>query len=456
MAKKQKTVYVCQSCGYESPKWMGQCVCGSWNTMVEEILVDKDKYKKSPTITNSSKPQPINKIQSGVYQRIDTHITELNRVLGGGLVKGSLTLISGEPGIGKSTLLLQVAKMIATNHGRVLYISGEESEEQIKMRAERLNALAESLLVVSETNMDIIEGYISELSPTFIIVDSIQTLYKPELSSAPGSVTQVRECANNLMRIGKSNHIPIFIVAHVNKTGELAGPKILEHLVDTVVHFDGERNQEFRVLRGLKNRFGTTSELGVFEMKEEGLIEVQNPSEIFLEGLTKSTEGAMVIVSLEGTRPILVEIQALVAQSNLGFPRRTSVGVDLNRLHLILAVLEKKAGILLSNQDIYVNVVGGLKPEGTSLDLGLALAIYSSMRGLPIPTTDTIAIGELGLTGELRPVLNTEKMVREAAKMGFKNCILPDRSLKKIRAPKSIKLVGAATIREAIDILFFN
>ena len=456
MAKKQKTVFVCQSCGYESPKWVGQCICGAWNAMVEEKVVEQDQYKKSPTITNSARPQSINQIQTGVHQRIDTHMPELNRVLGGGLVKGSLTLISGEPGIGKSTLLLQVARLIAEKYGRVLYISGEESEEQIKMRAERLNALAEELMVVSETNMDVIEKYIAELQPVFIIVDSIQTLYKPELSSAPGSVSQVRECANNLMRVGKTNNIPIFIVAHVTKTGELAGPKILEHLVDTVIHFDGERNQEFRVLRALKNRFGTTSELGVFEMKEEGLVEVQNPSEIFLEGLTPDTEGAMVIVSLEGTRPLLVEIQALVAPSNLGFPRRTSVGVDLNRLHLILAVLEKKAGLLLSNQDIYVNVVGGIKPEGTSMDLGLALAIYSSMRGLPVPTTNTIAIGELGLTGELRPVLNTEKMVKEAAKMGFKTCILPERGLKKIQAPDSIKLIGASTLRNAIDMMFFQ
>jgi len=454
MAKKQKNVYVCQNCGHESPKWVGQCICGAWNTMVEEKMVESDSYRKSPTITSSVKPQPIHQIKSGVYQRMDTHMTELNRVLGGGLVKGSLTLISGEPGIGKSTLLLQVARMIAEKYGRVLYVSGEESEEQIKMRAERLNALAESLMVVSETNMDVIEKYIDELKPAFIIIDSIQTLFKSELASAPGSVSQVRECANNLMRIGKTNNIPIFIVAHVTKTGELAGPKILEHLVDTVIHFDGERNQEYRILRALKNRFGTTSEIGVFEMKEEGLIEIQNPSQIFLEGLTPSTEGAMVVVSLEGTRPLLLEIQALVAPSNLGFARRTSVGVDLNRLHLILAVLEKKVGIPLANQDIYVNVVGGIKPEGTSMDLGLALVIYSSMRGLPIPTTKTIAIGELGLTGELRPVLNTEKMVREAAKMGFTTCILPERSKKKIQVGDSIQMIGADTLRDAINIMF--
>ncbi|MBS3994464.1 MAG: DNA repair protein RadA [Alkaliphilus sp.] len=454
MSKKPKIVHVCQSCGYESPKWMGQCICGAWNTMIEEKSINQESYKKSPTITNSLKPQYINEIKFGIHQRIDTSIEELNRVLGGGLVKGSLTLISGEPGIGKSTLLLQVAKMIAERYGRVLYISGEESEEQIKMRAVRLNALAENLMVVSETNMDIIDGYISEIQPSFIIVDSIQTLFKSELSSAPGSVSQVRECANNLMRIGKTKNIPIFIVAHVTKSGELAGPKILEHLVDTVIHFEGERNQEFRVIRALKNRFGNTSEIGVFEMKEEGLVEIPNPSEMFLEGLTSDTEGAMVIVSIEGSRPLLVEIQALVAPSNLGFPRRTSVGVDLNRLNIILAVLEKKVGLSLANQDIYVNVVGGIKPEGTSMDLGLALAIYSSAKGRQISTSKTIAIGEIGLTGELRPVLNTEKMIREAAKMGFTTCIVPERSEKKIQINEPMKLVGAKTLADAIGILF--
>lgn len=454
MSKKPKITHVCQSCGYESPKWMGQCICGAWNTMIEEKLISQESYKKSPTITNSLKPQYINEIKFGIHQRIDTCIGELNRVLGGGLVKGSLTLISGEPGIGKSTLLLQVARMIAQKYGRVLYISGEESEEQIKMRAVRLNALAQNLMVVSETNMDIIEGYISELQPSFIIVDSIQTLFKSELTSAPGSVSQVRECANNLMRIGKTKNIPIFIVAHVTKSGELAGPKILEHLVDTVIHFEGERNQEFRVIRALKNRFGNTSEIGVFEMKEEGLVEIQNPSEMFLEGLTSDTEGAMVIVSIEGSRPLLVEIQALVAPSNLGFPRRTSVGVDLNRLNIILAVLEKKVGLSLANQDIYVNVVGGIKPEGTSMDLGLALAIYSSAKGRQISTSKTIAIGEIGLTGELRPVLNTEKMIREAAKMGFTTCVVPERSEKKIQMSEPMKLVGAKTLVEAIGILF--
>ena len=456
MAKKTKSVFVCQSCGYESAKWMGQCVCGAWNSMVEELGSREVVYKKSATITSSAKPQPIKEIKSGAYDRMDTHIGELNRVLGGGLVRGSLTLISGEPGIGKSTLILQVSSVIAEKYGTVLYVSGEESEEQIKMRAERLNALSDRLLVVSETNVEVIEGYIQEFNPGFIIIDSIQTLFKPELTSAPGSVSQVRECANHIMHIAKTKNIPVFIVAHVTKTGELAGPRILEHLVDTVLHFNGERSQEFRVIRALKNRFGTTSEIGVFEMREEGLIEVTNPSEMFLEGLTPDVEGAIVIGGLEGSRPLLLEIQALVAPTNLGFARRTAIGVDANRLNLIIAVLEKKVGLPLTNQDVYVNVVGGLKLEGTSADLGLALAIFSSMRGLPIPTTTTFAIGEISLTGELRPVANVEKIVREAAKMGFKKCILPAKNLKKLQIQESIQLVGAHFLRDAIDNMFFS
>ncbi|MDF2548853.1 MAG: repair protein RadA [Anaerosolibacter sp.] len=454
MAKKNKTVFVCQSCGYESPRWMGQCTCGTWNSMVEEIEEKGQAYKKSPTLTSSSKPQFLKDIQSSTYDRLDTRIGELNRVLGGGLVKGSLTLISGEPGIGKSTLILQASSTIGDQYGTVLYVSGEESEEQIKMRAERLHAVSDHLMVVSETNIDVIENYIDELNPVFIIIDSIQTLFKPDLTSAPGSVSQVRECANNLMRIGKTKDIPIFIVAHVTKTGELAGPRILEHLVDTVLHFTGERSAEFRMVRAVKNRFGTTSEVGVFEMKEEGLVEVGNPSAIFLEGLTPNVEGAIAICSLEGTRPLLVEIQALVAPTNLGFARRTAIGIDLNRLNLIIAVLEKKVGLPLTNQDVYVNVVGGLKLEGTSSDLGVALAIYSSMRGLPIPTTTTMAIGEISLTGELRPVSNGEKMIKEAAKMGFEKCILPGKSGRKLQISDPIQLQGADSLMDAIKLLF--
>lgn len=450
---KIKSKFACGECGYESPKWLGRCPgCNSWNTMEEEIISDKKDFKRSPTITSHSKPQPIKEVVSGAHERYDTQIKELNRVLGGGLVKGSLTLISGEPGIGKSTLILQASSTVAEKYGRTLYVSGEESEEQIKMRGERLNALSDNLYIVSETNVDVIEKYIEEYKPIFVIVDSIQTLYKEDLSSAPGSVSQVKECANNLMRIGKSQGIPMFIVAHVTKQGELAGPRVLEHMVDTVLHFEGERTQEFRILRALKNRFGTTSEIGVFEMKEEGLVEVGNPSAIFLESLTPQAEGAIVVCTVEGTRPLLVEIQALVAPCNAGFPRRTSVGIDLNRLNMIIAVLEKKIGLPLMNQDIYVNVVGGLKLEGTSADLGVAMAIYSSMRGISIPSKEIIAIGEISLTGELRPVSQLEKMMREAEKMGFSNCIIPEKNKFKFEGT-SMKHKGVTALREALELL---
>ncbi|SDL27294.1 DNA repair protein RadA [Natronincola ferrireducens] len=451
---KTKTKFICQQCGYESPKWLGRCPgCEQWNTLEEETMIDKKDFKRSPTIVSSSKPQLIKSIKSGAYERYDTEIHELNRVLGGGLVKGSLTLISGEPGIGKSTLILQASSKIAEKYGTVLYVSGEESEEQIKMRAERLDALADSLYIVSETNIDVIEKYINELQPAFVLLDSVQTLFKEDLTSAPGSVSQVKESVNNLMRIGKSKNIPMFIVAHVTKQGELAGPRVLEHMVDTVLHFEGERTQEFRILRALKNRFGTTSEIGVFEMAEEGLVEVSNPSAIFLETLTQEAEGSIVVAMVEGTRPILVEIQALVAPTNAGFPRRTAVGVDMNRLNLIIAVLEKKMGIPLMNQDIYVNVVGGLKLEGTSADLGLAMAIYSSFRGIPLPSKDIIAIGEISLTGDLRPVGQMEKMIKEAEKMGFKGCVLPERNKGKVKETGTLKINGAKSLRDALQLV---
>lgn len=450
---KAKSKFVCQECGYESAKWLGRCPgCSNWNSMEEEIIESKKEFKRSPTIVSQSKPQPIKNIRSGAYERYDTQIKELNRVLGGGLVKGSLTLITGEPGIGKSTLILQASSTIAEKYGKTLYVSGEESEEQIKMRGERLNSISDNLYIVSETNVDVIEKYIEEYEPVFVIIDSIQTLFKEDLSSAPGSVSQVKECSNNLMRIGKSKNIPMFIVAHVTKQGELAGPRVLEHMVDTVLHFEGERTQEFRILRALKNRFGTTSEIGVFEMKEEGLVEVSNPSAIFIESLTPAAEGAIVIVTVEGTRPILVEIQALVAPTNAGFPRRTAVGIDLNRLNLIVAVLEKKVGLPLMNQDIYVNVVGGLKLDGTSADLGVAMAIYSSMRGIAIPSKEMIAIGEISLTGELRPVSHLEKMMKEAEKMGFTNCIIPEKNKYKFEGT-SMKYKGVNTLREALELL---
>ncbi len=450
---KIKTKFVCQECGYESAKWLGKCLaCGVWGSMEEELVEGKKEFKRSPTIVSKSQPQPIKNVKSGAYERYDTQIGELNRVLGGGLVKGSLTLISGEPGIGKSTLILQASSTVADKYGLTLYVSGEESEEQIKMRGERLKALSDDLYIVSETNVDVIEKYIEELEPVFVIIDSIQTLFRESLTSAPGSVSQVKECANNLMRIGKTKNIPMFIVAHVTKQGELAGPRVLEHMVDTVLHFEGERVQEFRILRALKNRFGTTSEIGVFDMREEGLVEISNPSAMFLESLTPKAEGAIVVATFEGTRPLLVEIQVLVTPSFAGFPRRTSVGVDLNRLNLIIAVLEKKIGIPLFNQDIYVSVVGGLKLEGTSADLGVAMAIYSSMRGLPISSNEVVAIGEISLTGELRPISQLEKMMKEAEKMGFTSCIVPKKNKFKFEA-NSMKYRDVTTLREALDLL---
>lgn len=450
---KVKSKFVCQECGYESAKWLGRCPgCNNWNSMEEEIVGGKKEFKRSPTIVSQSKPQPIKDVKSGAYERYDTQIKELNRVLGGGLVKGSLTLITGEPGIGKSTLILQASSTVAETYGKTLYVSGEESEEQIKMRGERLNSLSDNLYIVSETNVDVIEKYIEEYEPVFVIIDSIQTLFKEDLSSAPGSVSQVKECSNNLMRIGKSKNIPMFIVAHVTKQGELAGPRVLEHMVDTVLHFEGERTQEFRILRALKNRFGTTSEIGVFEMREEGLVEVSNPSAIFLESLTPEAEGAIVVATVEGTRPLLVEIQALVAPTNAGFPRRTAVGIDLNRLNLIIAVLEKKIGLPLMNQDIYVNVVGGLKLEGTSADLGVAMAIYSSMRGVSIPSKEMVVMGEISLTGELRPISQLEKMMKEAEKMGFITSIIPDKNKFKFDG-NIMKYKGVNTLRDALELL---
>ena len=451
---KVKTKFVCTSCGYESAKWLGRCMgCNEWNTMEEEVAESKKTLKRSATTAGNSKPRPIKEIQSGEYQRYNTDIGELNRVLGGGLVKGSLTLISGEPGVGKSTLILQSSGNIAKEHGKVLYVSGEESEEQIKMRAERLGVLEDSLYIVSETNITVIEKHIENFDPLFLVIDSIQTLYKEDLSAAPGSVSQVKECVNNLMRIGKSKNLPIFIVAHVTKQGELAGPRVLEHMVDTVLHFEGERTQEFKILRALKNRFGTTSEIGVFEMRNEGLVEISNPSEIFLESLSTESEGAIVVSTVEGSRPLLVEIQALVSSNNAGFPRRTAVGVDLNRLNLIIAVLEKKIGLPLMNYEVYVNVVGGLKLEGTSYDLGLATAIYSSMQGISIPSNKTIALGEISLTGELRPIIQVERMIKEAKKMGFTECIVPIRNKEKMDKIDGLSIVGVRTLREALEII---
>ncbi len=454
MAKKAKTVYVCQECGYESSKWVGQCICGAWNTMVEEKIVETPANDSRRRASAGARPSKLKEIgAAGDYIRIDTGIGELNRVLGGGLVKGSLTLISGEPGIGKSTMIIQAAANLAKSLGTVLYVSGEESEAQIKMRADRVcGTLSENLYILAETNMENIVAACDNLKPRFLIIDSIQTMYTQTLDSVPGSVSQVRDVGNQLMKLGKTGDIPVFIVAHVTKNGELAGPKIVEHLVDCVLNFTGERDHDLRILRVFKNRFGTTSEIGAFQMEEGGLREIQNLSATFLESTAVQSEGSVITAVYEGTRPVLFEIQALTAPANVGFARRTAVGVDHQRLSMILAVLEKKAGMTMINQDVYVNVVGGMRPDSTSIDLGVALAVYSSMRGV-VCGKRTMAIGEVGLTGDLRSVQNAEKIVTEAVRMGYEQIILPKKNAARIDVKKlaGCTMIGAENIYQAID-----
>lgn len=453
MSKKGKTLFVCQECGNDSPKWQGQCICGAWNTMVEEKVVDislDDSRRRGPQGVKA-KASKLSEVASSDVTRMDTGIGELNRVLGGGLVKGSLTLISGEPGIGKSTLILQAAWNIAKTYGPVLYVTGEESMEQVKMRADRIcKGEMPQLYLLSETNMESIIQVQEELNPSFLIIDSIQTMYSDALESAPGSVSQVRACGNELMKVGKGKSIPVFIVAHVTKSGDLAGPKIVEHLVDCVLAFSGERNQELRILRSHKNRFGTTSEIGAFEMEEQGMIEIQNLSKSFLEGMEHGAEGAMAAATYEGTRPLLIEVQALTAPANVGFARRTAIGVELSRLNMILAVLERKAGLSLVNQDVYVNIVGGLRPEGTTIDLAVALAIFGSSKRIR-SSAKTLAIGEIGLTGDLRSVQHADKIIREAERMGFTRVIMPQKNAAKLpREASGIRLIGVTSLKEAL------
>ena len=401
---------------------------------------------------HAGKPSKLSQISSGEKERIDTGIGELNRVLGGGLVPGSLTLISGEPGIGKSTIIIQAAANIASSQGTVLYVSGEESEEQIKMRADRVcRQLPDSLFILAETNMENIDAVCQQIKPAFLIIDSIQTMYSAELDSAPGSVSQVRACGNDLMRIGKMYNIPIFIVAHVTKSGDLAGPRIVEHMVDCVLSFTGDRSHEMRILRAQKNRFGTTSEIGAFEMAEEGLIEIENLSGTLLEEMGTGSEGAVATAVYEGTRSLVLEVQALTSPTNIGFARRTSIGVENSRLNMILAVLEKKMGLKFIDQDVYVNIVGGLRPEGTYTDLAVAMAVYSSYRGKPLGS-NTVVLGEIGLTGDLRAVQNGEKILKEAVKLGFERIVLPVKNadrLKKVAAEvnESRKKAGTAQVK---------
>lgn len=455
MAKKAQTVFVCSECGYESPKWMGQCICGAWNSFTEEKLADTSASGAAAARSRNkkaSKPAPIREITSSEGERLDTGIGELNRVLGGGIVKGSLTLISGEPGIGKSTIILQTAAALANKYGKVLYVSGEESPEQIKIRADRIGCLAKDLYVMSEMEAEAIVETIDSEEPVFFIIDSIQTLYSSQLTSAAGSVSQVRACTAEIMRIAKEKNIPAFIVAHVTKSGDLAGPKIVEHLVDTVLNFVGERNQGFRILRSFKNRFGNTSEIGAFEMSQEGLREIGDLSSSMLEESSQGECGAVTTAVYEGSRPLLLEVQALVVNSGLGFSRRSSIGIDQGRLNMIIAVLEKKTGLQLMSSDVYVNVAGGIKPEGTGMDLAAAIAIYSAATGKPVKHKGTIIVGELGLTGELRGVPQPERAADEAVRMGFDRIILPVKNKEKWTSKEKIEVLGAGDIMEAVKV----
>lgn len=448
---KAKQMYFCQECGYESTKWLGQCPgCRNWNTFVEEkLVVGAGKHSGK---AEAAAPTSILNVTTSEDTRIGTGMKELDRVLGGGIVKGSLTLVGGDPGIGKSTLLLQVCRNLTTTEHKVLYVSGEESLQQIKLRAERLGGFTQDMLLLCETNLDAIEGAITKVMPEVVVIDSIQTMYLEDVASGAGSVSQVREVTGRLMRIAKQLNVAIFIVGHVTKEGTVAGPRTLEHMVDTVLYFEGEKNAIYRVLRGVKNRFGSTNEIGVFEMKDNGLFEVENPSQVMLNGRPLDASGSVVVCSMEGTRPILIEIQALVCQSNFNLPRRTSVGIDYNRVNLLMAVLEKRAGLMLAGNDAYVNLAGGMRLSEPAIDLGIIVALVSSFKNVPVDA-HTIIFGEVGLAGEVRGVSMAAQRVKEAAKMGFTTCILPKINCEGMEEVKGMKLVGVQNISEVLSLL---
>jgi len=455
MKAKIKTVYVCQSCGTQSPRWMGKCPdCGAWNTMVEE-QVEKSKDIGSAKRSNGMEPVLLNEIQARDEDRFVTKIGELDRVLGGGIVPGSVVLIGGDPGIGKSTLVLQMLRQVSELRGKALYVTGEESPAQIKMRAQRLGVKAEHLYVLAETALDDIIRAADALEPQVLVVDSVQTVFTSELPSAPGSVGQVREVSGRLMIHAKKTGMPTFLIGHVTKDGAIAGPRVLEHIVDTVLYFEGDKGHSFRILRAVKNRFGSTNEIGVFEMKENGLAEVANPSEIFLAERPADATGSVVVSSLEGSRPILAELQALVAPSKLTMPRRTCIGVDYNRVSLLLAVLEKRVGMQLMGMDVFVNIVGGLKIDEPAVDLGIIAAVASSFRERPI-AAQTVVMGEVGLAGEVRAISQAEARIKDAAKLGFKRCVLPALNVEKMdKAVKNkMELLGVRSVDEAMERLF--
>lgn len=454
MAKKDSIVYFCNECGFESSKWMGQCpACKAWNSFVEE-KVNKKSVSGNGSLTRREevKPLPMSEINTEEESRTVIGINELDRVLGGGIVKGSLTLVGGDPGIGKSTLLLQVCKKLSDAGLNVLYVSGEESLRQIKLRANRIGQMNDNLKLLCETDLRLIEDAIKRNKPDVAVIDSIQTMYDEEVGSAAGSVSQVREATSVFMRLAKEGNVSIFIVGHVTKEGTVAGPRVLEHMVDTVLYFEGDRHASYRILRGVKNRFGSTNEIGVFEMKNEGLTEVPNPSEFMLSGKPENSSGSIVSCSMEGTRPILVEIQALVSKTSFGFPRRQSAGSDTNRLNLLMAVLEKRLNLALYDQDAYVNIAGGIKVTEPAVDLGIVMAIISSYKNRAIDDK-TIAFGEVGLSGEVRAVSQAVARVAEAKKLGFNTCIVPYSVMDSVKEIKGIKIVGVKSISEIMDMI---
>lgn len=453
--KKNTTVFFCQNCGYEAAKWSGQCpACREWNTFAEEPVAPKQKGVSARRTGNRERKSPVSlkNITSADQERISTAIGELDQVLGGGIVPGSLVLVGGDPGIGKSTLLLQVCRHLAERLPSLLYISGEESLQQIKLRAARIGTFSDSLKFLCETNLADIEEIVLREQPRVVIIDSIQTMYQEDISSAPGSVSQVREATGVLMRLAKEQNITIFIVGHVTKEGTVAGPRVLEHMVDTVLYFEGDRHASYRILRSVKNRFGSTNEIGVFEMMESGLKEVKNPSEYMLSGKPEGASGSVVACTMEGTRPMLLEIQALVCKTNFGLPRRTAAGIDYNRVNLLMAVLEKRLHLPLSSYDAYVNIAGGLRLNEPAMDLALVLAVISSFKDVPI-SDKTIVFGEVGLSGEVRAVSMAQQRVLEAKKLGFTRVIFPRSSQESVKNITDIEIIGVATVKDALRVL---
>lgn len=451
MAKAKKSVYFCQNCGHEESKWLGQCpMCKEWNTFAEEKVVSIKGQKSSGE--KQVQAVTLSSVTTDEDERMKTELVELDRVLGGGILPGSLVLVGGDPGIGKSTLLLQVCQKLSAMNKKVLYISGEESLKQIKLRANRMGEFSENLYLLCETSLNLIQTAIEREKPDVVVIDSIQTMYNEEIGSAPGSVSQVRESTNVFMQLAKGMNIAIFIVGHVTKEGTVAGPRVLEHMVDTVLYFEGDRHASYRILRGVKNRFGSTNEIGVFEMRKEGLVEVENPSEFMLSGKPENASGSVVACAMEGTRPMLMEIQALVCKSNFGMPRRTAAGIDYNRVNLLMAVLEKRVGLPLSGYDAYVNIAGGIRMNEPAVDLGIIMAVASSYKNRPV-SEDTIVFGEVGLSGEVRAVTMPEQRVVEAKKLGFKVCVVPEVSLKSIGKVEGIEVIGVKSVNQTMNLL---